>query len=532
MSKELTPQENALPKAIKLLLWLSFGLWVYSLFALGIDDGSNEPHYGLFILTMGSLLGWVGCEPFPTGCAVYANYFYIFALLCLMCGRVPKKSIICMLLLASLTFFVREIAVGTAGATSIDAWGWGAIWWGLSLITLTIVTFVQWEKIPYKKALPITAIIYAVVLLPLMALFLYQYHTANDHEKAQYFITGLYGKNQYKLREHIDENGKKKPIYSAAHIFFSGGTAFVVDKKAFSHIEYTLPPELPENSVLQINGKIDFSENWSLIADDLAIGLPSSFVYQGKLYQQQNSRHTYYFIDNYYDASLIKVTPFTNQIDYTMNLSQTNKKGVYHFTIYDENKKNIFYQTDMVKKWYAYPFDSYRDYRYSLNNRTEPLPNQIEVSDKCTNQASLSIKDEHIALSVNNADYIIIPEKDLDGLKNEFRQYRVDDLYCSEDIVIMPVKIMEDDKINNIIFLVFDKYNMELIDEFNLYKKIYNKHRDKDKEYILNAIQPIVEYGDDRINSDYTFIYTKSKDTPRREESRLLINRLGYILEL
>ncbi|MBR7002956.1 MAG: hypothetical protein IKI11_09895 [Neisseriaceae bacterium] len=531
MTNELTPQENKLPKAIKLLLWLSFGLWIYSLFALGIDDGSNEPYYGILILLVGTFFGWLGCLPFPTGCAVYANYFYLFALYRLAFGtKIPTTSTTFMLILASLTFFVQKIAVGESGHwTDIDAWGWGAIWWGLSLITLTIATYSKSGKIPLKKSLPITAIIYAVVVFPLIALFLYQYHTANEQEKAQYFIPGIYGLYPGYDRENDEKNNH---FYSVAHIFFSGGTAFVVDKNAFSHIKYSTPPALPKNSVLQINGKIDFSENWSLIADDLAIGLPSSFVYQGKLYQRQNSRHTYYFIDNYYDASLIKVTPFTNQIDYTMDLSQTNKKGVYHFTIYDENKKNIFYQTDMVKKWRAYPFDSYRDYRYSLNNRTEPLPNQIEVSDKCTNQASLSIKDEHIALSVNNADYIIIPEKDLDRLKNKFRQYRVDDLYCSEDIVIMPVKIMEDDKINNIIFLVFDKYNMELIDEFNLYKKIYNKHKDKDKEYILNAIQPIVEYSNDRINSDYTFIYTKEKDTPRREESRLAINRLGYILEL
>ena len=71
---------------------------------------------------------------------------------------------------------------------------------------------------------------------------------------------------------------------------------------------------------------------------------------------------------------------------------------------------------------------------------------------------------------------------------------------------------------------------MELIDEFNLYYSIHNKnHKDEETK---NAIRPIIENIDDRINSDYTFIYTKEKDTPRREESRLAINRLGYILEL
>lgn len=486
MSKELTPQENALPKAIKLLLWLSFGLWVYSLFALGIDDGSNEPHYGLFILTMGSLLGWVGCEPFPTGCAVYANYFYIFALLCLMCGRVPKKSIICMLLLASLTFFVREIAVGTAGATSIDAWGWGAIWWGLSLITLTIVTFVQWEKIPYKKALPIAAIIYAVVLLLLMALFLYQYHTANDHEKAQYFITGLYGKNQYKLREHIDENGKKKPIYSAAHIFFSGGTAFVVDKNAFSHIEYTMPPELP-NAVLQVNGDIDFSEEWSLMLNDFRVGLPYRFVYNGKLYQKQDEYH--YMFANRWDASLIKITPFNGHIDYTVNLSQKDDNGKYHFSITNEDNKQTIYQTEMINRGYksSYPFKRYTQYKYSLDKPTTPLDNKIEVSEKCTQKNSMIIFDDKIRLSINNHDYLIIPAQEkVNKLKDDFSKYKISELYCSEQLAILPI-VAED----FVYFLVFDKRNMQLVMDFETKSTKYKYGSEESKQttqYIIDNI--------------------------------------------
>lgn len=485
MSKELTPQENALPKAIKLLLWLSFGLWIYSLFALGIDDGSNEPHYGLFILTMGSLLGWVGCEPFPTGCAVYANYFYIFALYRLAFGtKIPTVSTTIMLLLASLTFFVQKIAVGTAGTTTIDAWGWGAIWWGLSLITLTIATYSKSGKIPLKKSLPITAIIYAVVVFPLIALFLYQYNTANEQEKAQYFIPGMLGINLTNYSRSDDKENIK--FYSAAHIFFSGGTAFVVGKNAFSHIEYTLPPELP-NSMLQVNGEIDFSNKWLLIHSDFAVGLPSSFVYNGRLYQQQNEHH--YIFSNRWDASLIKVTPFSGHIDYTVNLSQKDDNGKYHFSITNEDNKQTVYQTEMINRGYksSYPFKRYTQYKYSLDKPTTPLDNKIEVSEKCTQKNSMIIFDDKIRLSINNHDYLIIPSQEkVNKLKDDFSKYKISELYCSEQLAILPI-VAED----FVYFLVFDKRNMQLVMDFETKSTKYKYGSEESKQttqYIIDNI--------------------------------------------
>ena len=499
MTNELTPQENKLPKAIKLLLWLSFGLWIYSLFGLGFYSGGNAPEYGLYILTFGSLLGWLGCSPFHTGCAVYANYFYLFALLCLMCGGIPKKSTFCMLLLASLTFFLKEVLVNEAGwTTDIDAWGWGAIWWGLSLITLTIVTFVQWKKIPYKKALPITAIIYAVVVLPLIALFLYQYHTANEQEKAQYFITGLYGKNQYKLREHIDENGKKKPIYSATHIFFSGGTAFVVDKNAFSHIEYTMPPELP-NSVLQVNGDIDFSSKWSLMLNDFQVGLPYDFVYNGKLYQKQDEYH--YMFANRWDASLIKITPFNGHIDYTINLSQSNDNKKYRFTINNEDNKQIVYQTDMITRGYksSYPFKRYTQYKYLLDKPTTPLNNKIVVSEKCTQKNNMIIFDDKVRLFINKHDYLIIPSQEkVHKLKDDFSQYKIGDLYCSEQLAILPI-VAED----FVYFLAFDKRNMQVVMDFEMEHN--EKSNDEETKNITRYILENIANDDNQITFTYDY---------------------------
>ncbi|MBR5675614.1 MAG: hypothetical protein IKX14_04150 [Neisseriaceae bacterium] len=498
MTNELTPQEDKLPKAIKLLLWLSFGLWIYSLFGVGFDSGGKAPEYGLYILTFGSLLGWLGCSPFPTGCAVYANYFYIFALYRLAFGtKIPTVSTTIMLLLASLTFFLKEVLVNEAGwTTDIDTWGWGAIWWGLSLITLTIATYTKSGKIPLKKSLSITAIIYSVVVFPLIALFLYQYNVANDNEKARYFIPGLLGINLTNYDREKDIANNK--VYSIAHIFFSGGTAFVVNKNAFSHIKYTMPPELP-NAVLQVNGDIDFSSKWSLMLNDFQVGLPYDFVYNGKLYQKQDEYH--YLFANRWDASLIKITPFNGHIDYTINLSQLNDNKKYRFTINNEDNKQIVYQTDMITRGYksSYPFKRYTQYKYLSDKPTTPLDNEIVVSEKCTQKNNMIIFDDKVRLFVNNHDYLIIPSQEkVHKLKDDFSQYKIGDLYCSEQLAILPI-VAED----FVYFLAFDKRNMQVVMDFEM--KHNEKSNDEETKNITRYILENIANDDNQITFTYDY---------------------------
>lgn len=523
-------QKNQLSSEVKLLLWISFGLWIYSLLGLGFYATDNHPIYGLLILLLGTLFGWFAGVPFFSSFAVYANYFYLFALFRLTFGnKIPTTSVKLMLALASLTVLLKRVMINEAGGyASIDAWGWGAIWWGLSLITLTIATYTQNGKISLKKSLPITASIYAIVILPLLVLFGYQYSIANEQEKATYFEPGILGID---LSEEEKHNSETPNPYSALRILLTGGTAFSLN--SFSHIKYTQAPKLPENSVLQINGNIDFTDNWSLMVDDLAFHLPSTFVHQGKLYQRQEDRHTYHFIISHLiDASLIKVAPFTNKIDYTLNLSPTQQTGKYRFTITDENKQNTFFQADMIKSGdYTYPFNSVK---YHFNESVFLLDKPIEVSNKCPHQTSMTIEDTHIALSINNTNYMIVAENDIDKVKKQFQKYRIDDAYCSEKIVILPVKIMKtvnnlSADVENIIFLVFDKQNMQLIDEFNLYNNIYYQKHEQNKELTLKTIKPIIEHINDKTNN---YVFTYQTIEPGFVQTQLLVQYFDYRVEL
>ena len=466
---------------------------------------------------MGSLFGWLGCIPAISGLAVYANYFYLFTLCRLAHNKkIPTTSTVLMLLFASFTFLLQKLAKSESGSTSdIYAWGWGAIWWGLSLITLAIATCTKSGKIPHEKAIPITAKIYAVILLPLFALFLYQYNTANSQEKTKYFIPGMYEIIPAVINHYNKGPRTGNKPYSAALIFLSGGTAFVVDEDAFSHIEYTPPPpRLPENAVLQVNGQIDFSSRWALVTDDFKIGLPTSFVHQGKLYQRQNRYYTKSIFD-WWRASFIKVTPFSGHVDYVLTLSQPDSRGVYRFTITDENKKSVFYQADMVKKrGSAYPFSDYADYTYPENHPAQPPDSPAVISEKCAQESNMVIHDGKIYFSINNQDFVLVAGEKY-GYKNpklnnkmikDFRQHTFHAPWCSEQLVLFSVH-------NARRFLLFDKRNMQLIAEF---KTDYDGS-DREEREKFDALQNYLRDHLGNENANITFTY---RNTPTKPDDR------------
>lgn len=144
-------ETHASPQSVAVLLWLSFALWLYSLLGVGLQSHGNW--YGAEILFTGTFLGWIGCSPWIAGLAVYANYFYLFAWCRLAWGtKAPAVSITLMLLFASFTFQLQETAVGESGRmANVYAWGWGAVWWGLSLATLIIVTYARARSFPKKQ---------------------------------------------------------------------------------------------------------------------------------------------------------------------------------------------------------------------------------------------------------------------------------------------------------------------------------------------------------------------------------------------
>ena len=511
-------ETHASPQSVAVLLWLSFALWLYSL--LGVGFQSYETWYGAEILFTGTFLGWIGCIPWIAGLAVYANYFYLFAWCRLAWGtKAPAVSTSLMLLFASFTFQLQETAKGESGHTAdVYAWGWGAVWWGLSLATLTIATCARAFRISQKVTIPLTAAIYATVLLPLYNSFLHQYNTANTQEKSRYFAPGT-SEIVPAVIDHYFNKGTKtnsktsNKNYSAAYIFLSGGTAFVVDEDAFSHIEYTPPPPtLPENAVLQINGKIDFSSRWALVTDDFKIDLPRSFVHQGKLYQRQNRHYTKSFFD-WWDASFIKVTPFSGHVDYVLSLSQPDSRGVYRFTIADENKKSVFYQADMVKKrGSAYPFSDYADYTYPENKPAQPPDSPAVITEKCAQESSMVIHDGKIHFSINNQDFMLVSGESYhshsyeDEMIKNFRQHTFHDPWCSEQLVLFPVQ-------NARRFLLFDKRNMQLIAEF---KTDYDGS-DREEREKFDALQNYLRDHLGNENANITFTY---RNTPTKPDDR------------
>lgn len=513
-------ETHASPQSVAVLLCLSFALWLYSL--LGVGFQSYETWYGAEILFTGTFLGWIGCSPWIAGLAVYANYFYLFAWCRLAWGtKAPAVSTSLMLLFASFTFQLQETAKGESGHTAdVYAWGWGAVWWGLSLATLTIAACARAFRISQKVTIPLTAAMYAAVLLPLYNSFLHQYNTANTQEKSRYFTTGRSNIVPAALSHYLNKDANKNvkssdKNYSAAYIFLSGGTAFVVDEDAFSHIEYTPPPpKLPENAVLQINGKIDFSSRWALVTDDFKIDLPRSFVHQGKLYQRQNRHYTKSFFD-WWNASFIKVTPFSGHVDYVLNLSQTDRRGVYRFTLTDENKKSVFYQADMVKKHgSAYPFQGYSDYQYPESRPAQPPDSPAVIAEKCAQESSMVIHDGKIHFSINNQDFVLVAGEKY-GYKNpklnnkmikDFRQHTFHAPWCSEQLVLFSVY-------NARRFLLFDKRNMQLIAEFKTdYGGIVYEERKK-----FDALQNYLRDHLNDENANITFTY---RNTPTKPDDR------------
>ena len=517
-----TPKQetHASPQSVAVLLCLSFALWLYSL--LGVGFQSYETWYGAEILFTGTFLGWIGCSPWIAGLAVYANYFYLFAWCRLAWGtKAPAVSTSLMLLFASFTFQLQETAKGESGHTAdVYAWGWGAVWWGLSLATLTIAACARAFRISQKVTIPLTAAMYAAVLLPLYNSFLHQYNTANTQEKSRYFTTGRSNIVPAALSHYLNKDANKNvkssdKNYSAAYIFLSGGTAFVVDEDAFSHIEYTPPPpKLPENAVLQINGKIDFSSRWALVTDDFKIDLPRSFVHQGKLYQRQNRHYTKSFFD-WWRASFIKVTPFSGHVDYVLSLSQPDSRGVYRFTLTDENKKSVFYQADMVKKHgHAYPFQGYSDYQYPESRPAQPPDSPAVIAEKCAQESSMVIHDGKIHFSINNQDFVLVAGEKY-GYKNpklnnkmikDFRQHTFHAPWCSEQLVLFSVY-------NARRFLLFDKRNMQLIAEF---KTDYDGS-DREEREKFDALQNYLRDHLGNENANITFTY---RNTPTKPDDR------------
>ena len=151
-------------------------MMVISLFSFGFYNGNNS-NLGIVVLIAGLLFGWL---VMPGGLAAYANIFYIIILIRFLIKK-PFSSVLAtsMLLLASLTVIFEGYDLG-GGLQTVYAWGWGAVFWCISLITIAIATFKQDQDIAVKKQFLIILAVLSLTLIPIGVLRFYQSQNFNE----------------------------------------------------------------------------------------------------------------------------------------------------------------------------------------------------------------------------------------------------------------------------------------------------------------------------------------------------------------
>jgi hypothetical protein len=126
---------------VPVLVFASAAGWLLSLLlpAFSIEP-SGEVWHGRRVLFEGLLFGWT-CQ----GWAVYANVFFVVAIVRLLMGKAPVVSAVAVLLLvATLPLFKgvpRDEATGTILA--VQNWGAGAAVWLLSLAMILLAIILR-----------------------------------------------------------------------------------------------------------------------------------------------------------------------------------------------------------------------------------------------------------------------------------------------------------------------------------------------------------------------------------------------------
>ncbi|NHZ89015.1 hypothetical protein F2P45_08295 [Massilia sp. CCM 8733] len=133
-----SPSTPTQPRPVDVvLLGAALLAWMISMGSPVFATGAYSPPLpGGGVLLLGLLFGWAA-----NGWAVYANPFFLFAAWRLCIGKVPRKSIVLMLLFAATLPLLNGIP-GMKGGHGVHAvsWGWGAFMWLWSLVLLTAAT--------------------------------------------------------------------------------------------------------------------------------------------------------------------------------------------------------------------------------------------------------------------------------------------------------------------------------------------------------------------------------------------------------
>ncbi|WP_066800615.1 hypothetical protein [Moraxella oblonga] len=164
------------------LYFPAFGFW---------NNDKIDWYSGLYI-SSASPIAWFGLLKGNIGViAVYANYIYVLVLLSTI-KNIDRKFLLYssyfMLILSSFSISFRDIGgeISSPLGEKIEFWGYGALFWYLSLITISYPIIIYHLKGSYAKLNNFIAFLILLVLL----IFCYQnnlFNHANIQEKERYF---------------------------------------------------------------------------------------------------------------------------------------------------------------------------------------------------------------------------------------------------------------------------------------------------------------------------------------------------------
>jgi hypothetical protein len=163
-------------------------IWLISLLLTGFSISSNNNTYtGGFILLFGLLFGWMA-----NGWAVYANLCFLRVVSSLIANKHPQGSVILMILLAGTLPFFPGPPMSEANDTAVPvtSWGWGAVFWLVSLVLVSIAAALK-SKWMSKNVAQVCVFNVFISIFVVYGIRCYQFSIANDQDREAYLSTDV-----------------------------------------------------------------------------------------------------------------------------------------------------------------------------------------------------------------------------------------------------------------------------------------------------------------------------------------------------
>lgn len=427
-----------------ILIITSIILWFISLPMVGFH--ADADYFGLFILLLAPL-AWIGL---PAGLAVYANLFYWWVGFVLFIEKKPDFSVLLMIGLASLTFFLRGVPLGNGNTAMVYAWGYGAFVWGFALI---LMAGAVWDTRPFysiKRTLVPYFITFLVILLALFGLKYWQWSNANTDERERYFPKG-----------------------SAFGVFVPSG------------IPYNPPPKLSNNDVpIEVVGDLHKHYEIHLKAGEVEFSLPDMFIYQG------------YLVDIRGKELVFTPTNIKAKYRYQVNAINNNRGKQY---LYDNRTNKVIWESELkfYDGIYKYPDFDYDIIKLFNAPKWEYVPPKKPKYSSFGTQCPI----QPIPDSLKHLDFL---NKYFLHLDNQirffiFEEYKNPGLFCNNDLVlkieIRKTKLSSEQIGFDVHTYIYRRSDLRKITElyFSQNDATSNNHKilKQHQENFINAIQRI-----------------------------------------